>query len=80
MGRRIQEKEDTRMKCVDCGSSLTPAVTTYTINTPYRVEIKDLPCWKCQQCGEIYLVEESMKLIEQMEIKLGEIAKTKAKA
>jgi len=37
MGRRIQEKEDTRMKCVDCGSSLTPAVTTYTINTPYRV-------------------------------------------
>ena len=68
------------MKCVNCAGTLVPGITSYTISTPYHVEIKDLPCWKCQQCRETYLIEESMMLIEQMEAKLGEIAKEKEKA
>ena len=67
------------MKCIECGGMTVPNITSYTLTTPYHVEIKELPCWKCQQCGETYLLEESMVLIEQIEAKLGEIEKEKRK-
>jgi YgiT-type zinc finger domain-containing protein len=57
------------MICTICKTGETEAaMTTMTFERDGSVIVfKDVPCMKCNQCGEIYLEEEtSVKLLEEL--------------
>lgn len=55
------------MKCVFCGGTEKPAVTEYIEKQDnYIIVIKNVPCMKCEQCGEEYFSTEVIKVIERI--------------
>ena len=53
------------MKCAFCGGSEKAAVTEYIEKQDnYSIVIKNVPCMKCEQCGEEYFSTEVIKRIE----------------
>ena len=53
------------MKCAFCGGSEKAAVTEYIEKQDnYSIVIKNVPCMKCEQCGEEYFSTEVIKSIE----------------
>ena len=67
------------MKCFLCKGTMITATTTYmtTYNNCYII-IKNVPCLKCDQCGEDYISGVTMlkieSIIERLKIMLTEIA------
>lgn len=67
------------MKCFLCKSDMTAATTTYmtTYNNCYII-IKNVPCSKCDQCGEEFIDGMTMlkleTIIEKLKSMLTEIA------
>ena len=58
------------MKCVICKSGETvDSKTTLTFDKEGSIIVfKDVPCLKCEQCGEIYLSEEtSQQLLKNLQ-------------
>ncbi len=55
------------MMCVFCKGKLKPAVTDYIEKIEnYVVIIKNVPCEKCEQCGEEYYSTTVAKRIESI--------------
>ena len=59
------------MKCFLCKGNMTTSTTTYmtTYNNCYII-IKNVPCLKCDQCGEEYIDGITMLKIETIIAKL----------
>ncbi len=59
------------MKCVTCknGETLNSKTTVTFEKNGSTFIFKDVPCSKCEQCGEVYLDDNvSSKLIDQIEL------------
>ena len=55
------------MKCVFCGGTEKNAVTEYIEKQDnYIIVIKNVPCMKCEQCGEEYFSTDVVKAIERI--------------
>lgn len=67
------------MNCFLCKGSMTESTTTYmtTYNNCYII-IKNVPCLKCEQCGEDYINGTTMlkieSIIDKLKTMLTEIA------
>lgn len=59
------------MKCFLCKGNMTASTTTYmtTCNNCYII-IKNVPCLKCDQCGEEFINGSTMLKIESIVNKL----------
>lgn len=67
------------MTCCYCGGDMTETTTTYFEQLENTiVVIKNVPCHKCNQCGEVLynamVVERLEQITEQLEQALTEIA------
>ena len=62
------------MKCLLCKGNMTNSTTTYmtTYNNCYII-IKNVPCLKCDQCGEEFISGSTMLKIESIIKKLRSI-------
>ena len=55
------------MTCFFCKGNLQPDVTTYFQDLGgYYIIIKNVPCEKCSQCGEVTYTFAVLKRIEQI--------------
>ncbi|MBQ9214441.1 MAG: type II toxin-antitoxin system MqsA family antitoxin [Bacteroidales bacterium] len=55
------------MKCAFCGGTEKSAVTEYLEKIGnYIIVVKNVPCLKCEQCGEEYFTTETVKAIEKI--------------
>ena len=55
------------MKCSFCGGAEIAATTEYVEKQGNLiVVIKNVPCMKCEQCGEEYFSTEVIKVIERI--------------
>lgn len=55
------------MKCLICKGEMIDGFTTHVEDFgDYIIRIKDVPCFKCEQCGEISYSGNFVKLIERM--------------
>ena len=55
------------MNCSFCGGNLKNEVTEYIEKqNNYIVIIKNVPCEKCSQCGEVYFSNETVQMIEKI--------------
>lgn len=67
------------MQCFLCKGTMVTSITTYmtTYNNCYII-IKNVPCLKCEQCGEEYIDGTTMikieSIIEKLKSMLTEIA------
>ncbi len=53
--------------CAICGGSKTEGGTTYTVSVGSGVlVVKDVPARLCEQCGEVWLDDETMKRLEAL--------------
>lgn len=64
-----RDKADTGVitMCTFCGGKLKPDITEYIEKQGnYIVVIKNVPCEKCEQCGEVYFSNEVVQVIEKI--------------
>lgn len=55
------------MKCAFCGGMERETTTEYIEKQGnYIVVIKNVPCMKCEQCGEEYFSTEAIQVIEKI--------------
>ena len=55
------------MRCAFCGGAEKAATTEYIEKQGnYIIVIKNVPCMKCEQCGEVYFSTEVIKVIEKI--------------
>ena len=55
------------MNCSFCGGNLKKDVTEYIEKQDnYIVVIKNVPCEKCAQCGEVYFSNDTVLAIEKI--------------
>ena len=58
-------KEYINMKCFYCKGDIAESVTTYMTELKNCIVIiKNVPCLKCSQCGEVSFTGATMKKIE----------------
>lgn len=67
------------MTCCYCGGDMVESMTTYFEQLDHTIVIiKNVPCHKCEQCGEVVfnalVVERLEQITEQLEKTLTEIA------
>ena len=63
------------MKCTFCGGSAKPDTTEYIEKQGnFIVVIKNVPCEKCDQCGEVYFSNDVTKALEAILDSIGYIA------
>lgn len=67
------------MKCCYCGGHTIEATTTYFEQLDNMIVIiKNVPCHKCSQCGEVFfngaVAERLEQITEQLEKTLTEVA------
>ena len=63
------------MKCIRCGQELYLSKTTEAIELEGGVlVIRNIPCYKCDECGEIHftgdVVQQIEKITKQVEMQL----------
>ena len=66
------------MKCIRCGQELYLSKTTEAIELEGGVlVIRNIPCYKCDECGEIHftgdVVQQIEKITKQVEMQLQEV-------
>ena len=55
------------MTCSFCGGNVKPATTEYLEKQGnYIIVIKNVPCEKCEQCGEEYFSTEVVEALENI--------------
>lgn len=55
------------MKCAFCGGNTKQDTTEYIEKQGnYIVVIKNVPCSKCEQCGEVYFSNEVVLMLEKI--------------
>jgi YgiT-type zinc finger domain-containing protein len=77
--RLENQKGEGPMTCFFCKGNLENSTTTHMIELPHCILIvKNVPCHRCDQCGEITLssdvIEELDKLVSLFESAMTEVA------
>ena len=55
------------MKCSRCGRNVTKSTTTYVSDLgDVLVVVRNVPCYKCEECGEIMYTGEVAQHIEKI--------------
>lgn len=55
------------MKCFFCKGELAPSTTTHVVTLDNCIIIvKNVPCTRCEQCGEAFFDDEVAKHLEQL--------------
>ena len=55
------------MKCFLCGDDMHPGTTTHVAELPNCiVVVRNVPCLKCSQCGEVFLSGKVAKTLERI--------------
>lgn len=55
------------MKCMKCGREAYKSVTTEAIETSYGLlVIRNIPCYKCDECDEIFYSGDVVEKIERI--------------
>ena len=67
------------MKCIRCGHNTYASTTTEAVEMKSGVlVIRNIPCYKCEQCDEIHfsgdVVQHLEKIIEAAERQMQEVA------
>lgn len=54
-------------KCLFCKGNIENSVTNYMLDlNGHFVILKNVPCHKCLQCGEVSFSYQTMKVLEQI--------------
>ena len=66
------------MRCIRCGQDLYASKTTEAIELKTGVlVIRNIPCYKCDECGEIHfsgdVVQQLEKIISEVEARYQEV-------
>ena len=62
------------MTCFFCKGEMKPSTTTHFVDLKKcMVIVKNVPCWECQKCGEIFLDNDVVKRLDSIIEKLGEL-------
>ena len=60
------------MECHFCGGEMNKGKTTYTLNgSGYHLLIDDMPAWICGQCNEACFEENTVEIVEEINMKLN---------
>ena len=55
------------MTCLLCKGEMKPSTTIHTVQMKNRsAVIKNVPCLKCEQCGEVVLSADTVEKIERI--------------
>ena len=55
------------MKCMKCGREAFISTTTEAIEFGFGVlVVRNIPCYKCEECDEIFYTGDVMKKLEQI--------------
>ena len=55
------------MKCMKCGREAFISTTTEAIELGFGVlVVRNIPCYKCEECDEIFYTGDVMKKLEQI--------------
>ena len=55
------------MKCMKCGQEAYKSTTSEAIELGFGLlVIRNIPCYKCQECDEIYYTGDVVERIEEM--------------
>lgn len=62
------------MSCMFCKGTMIESFTTHMIETEHCILIvKNVPCYKCRQCGEVAFSSDVIENLDQLVYKLGSI-------
>ena len=54
------------MKCMKCGKDAYKSTTTEAIELDLVTAIRNIPCYKCEECDEIYYTGDVAEKIEKV--------------
>ena len=55
------------MKCMKCGSSVFKSTTSEAIEMEFGLlVIRNIPCYKCEECDEIFYTGDVVQKIEEI--------------
>ena len=55
------------MKCMKCGRDAYMSTTSEAIELEYGLlVIRNIPCWKCGECGEVFYSGDVVRKIEEI--------------
>ena len=68
MGSGLQDPEGgDKMKCMKCGKTAYKSTTTEAIELDFGVlVIRNIPCYKCEECDEIFYTGDVAEKIEKV--------------
>lgn len=68
MGKRLEDsKGGDWMKCMKCGKESYKDTTTEAIELGFGVlVIRNIPCFKCSECDEIFYTGDVVQKLEQI--------------
>ena len=68
MGNRLENKKGgSIMKCMKCGRETFKSTTTEAIELGFGVlVIRNIPCYKCEECDEIFYTGDVAQKIEEI--------------
>ncbi len=68
MGSRLCDPEGgNKMKCMKCGKDAYKSTTTEAIELSFGVlVIRNIPCYKCEECDEIFYTGDVVEKIEKV--------------
>ena len=68
MGSRLEDQEGgSAMKCMKCGKEAFKSTTTEAIELGFGVlVIRNIPCYKCEECDEIFYTGDVALKIEEI--------------
>ena len=68
MGKRLENSEGGKvMKCMKCGKEAYKSTTTEAIEMGFGLlVIRNIPCYKCDECDEIFYTGDVTEKIERI--------------
>lgn len=67
MEQRLQDKEEMKMLCMNCGANAEKGVTTSVTDLGgCLVIVRNVPCFKCTECSEITYSGDVLKKLEEI--------------
>lgn len=67
MGIRLENQKGAIMKCMKCGKEMFKSTTTEAIELGFGVlAIRNIPCYKCTECDEIFYTGDIVQKIEEI--------------
>ncbi len=62
------------MKCYLCKGEMKPSTTTHFVDLKKcMIIVKNVPCWECEQCGEIILDDKVVARLDAIVKNISEM-------